>query len=91
MKKMTIKLNHHHHKTMKRTPLTSSMISSAGYDAKTQTLEIEFSSGEVYCYLEVEQEIFDGLLATNSKEGYMHSSIIDCYEKRHISRARRRN
>jgi KTSC domain len=74
---------------MKHTPLDSSMISSAGYDPKTQTLEVEFNSGEVYCYLDVEQEVFDGLLAADSKGRYMNGNIIDCYETRHVIRARR--
>lgn len=33
---------------MERTPVTSTDICAIGYDADTQTLEIEFNTGSVY-------------------------------------------
>lgn len=35
---------------MNRTPVKSSNIRSVGYDAASETLEVEFTSGSVYAY-----------------------------------------
>ena len=42
---------------MDRKRINSSRIRSAGYDPKTQTLEIEFSEGRITCYRGVSPEI----------------------------------
>ncbi|HTV72773.1 MAG TPA: KTSC domain-containing protein [Candidatus Acidoferrales bacterium] len=60
---------------MERVPLESTSIASAGYQAETQTLEIEFRSGQVYRYLEVPEEIYIGLMAAESAGGYFMRRI----------------
>ncbi len=47
---------------MTRQQIRSSAIKSAGHDAATLTLEIEFTSGTVYQYAPVARETFDALV-----------------------------
>ena len=53
---------------------------SVGYDAQSQTLEIEFQSGAVYEYLGVPREVHQELMSTESKGQYFNSEIRDDYE-----------
>jgi KTSC domain len=59
--------------------LESSMLSMVGYNPNTQTLTAQFTSGRIYEYYEVPQEIFDALLAADSHGSYFRSEIIGCY------------
>lgn len=61
------------------TIVESSMIHAVGYDAETQTLEVVFNSGRTYFYEGVSQEVYDGLMAAESKGRYMRGHIIDMY------------
>lgn len=60
---------------MKREPVESSNISSIGYDAPTQTLEIEFHGARVYQYDQVPANIHAGFLSAASKGSYFASHI----------------
>ena len=51
---------------IQRHPVTSSDITSIGYDEPSQTLEIEFHATGIYRYFSVPKEIFDALLTTPS-------------------------
>lgn len=52
---------------------------SVGYDAAQQILEVEFTSGTVYQYLEVPATVFTGLMAAASKGRYFNQEIRDDY------------
>ncbi|MFT4037565.1 MAG: KTSC domain-containing protein [Thermomicrobiales bacterium] len=75
---------------MKRQHVDSSMLRSAGYDAKSETLELEFTNGRVYQYAEVPPEVFADLMAADSKGRYVLASIEPFYLAFQISRARSR-
>lgn len=60
---------------MDRKPVTSSQISSAGYDPVTRHLEVEFTSGRVAVYFEVEQGEFAGFEEAESKGKYLNEII----------------
>ncbi len=62
---------------MQRTYVSSSNISSIGYDTRTQTLEIEFHSGSVYQYHRVPSGLYQGLMSASS-----HGQYFDAYIKR---------
>jgi hypothetical protein len=64
---------------MRRTRVTSSVIASVGYAARARRLEIEFVSGRVYQYLDVEADTFADLLAAPSKGTYFNAHIRDTY------------
>lgn len=65
---------------VERVPLTSRAVASAGYDADTQTLEIEFTSGRVYRYSKVPAGVYDWLLRVPNKGLYVARSITERYD-----------
>ena len=64
---------------MERTPVTSSNVSSIGYDTDSQILEVEFNNGAVYQYSGVPEYEYDGLMNSDSKGKYLHSNIKNRY------------
>jgi hypothetical protein len=70
---------------MDRTRLESRAVLSAGYDETTQTLEIEFSSGRIYQFDAVPRSVYDWLLRTPSKGGYVTRMINPHYRYRDIT------
>jgi len=62
---------------MRRQPIDSSAISSAGYDAGSRTLEVEFRSGAVYDYFGVPPRVWKSLLTADSKGRYVSRQIRD--------------
>ena len=55
------------------------MIRSVGYDAKSQTLEIEFKTGKIYQYAEVSPSVHKALMAADSCGGYFNAMIKDAF------------
>lgn len=64
---------------MQRTSVDSSVMVAVGYDADSQTLEIEFVNGHLYQYLDVPSALHDELLASDSAGGYFNASIRGHY------------
>lgn len=64
---------------MTRTPLESSVLAAAGYDAAHAKLEIEFQSGDVYTYFAVPKRVFEELLASASKGKFFGQKIANTY------------
>ncbi len=64
---------------MNRQTVSSSNIASIGYDANSQTLEIEFLNGGVYQYFDVPQHVFDELMSANSHGQYLAQNIKGHY------------
>lgn len=62
---------------IKRVPVVSSNIASAGYDSGT--LSIEFLNGSVWDYPNVPAEIFTDFMASESKGKYFASHIRNKY------------
>lgn len=61
---------------MDRLLVNSSNLVSVGYDAATQTLEVEFQSGNVYQYLHVPESVYQSLMTASSKGEYFHDNIL---------------
>ncbi|WP_198016749.1 KTSC domain-containing protein [Rubidibacter lacunae] len=55
------------------------MIRAVGYNQKTATLKVVFTSGKTYTYEEVPKEVYDALLASESKGRFMRDRIIGEY------------
>lgn len=71
--------------TVHRMPVESSSIASVGYDVGRRLLEVEFKeSGDVYQYLEVPSEVYEGLLASESRGRYLNTSIKGVFEYRRV-------
>ncbi|GAA4178541.1 KTSC domain-containing protein [Sphingobacterium ginsenosidimutans] len=64
---------------MNRQPVTSSNIASIGYDANSQTLEIEFLNGGIYQYFDIPQHIYDGLMSADSHGQYLAQNVKGAY------------
>jgi hypothetical protein len=64
---------------MNRIQVSSSNISSIGYDSLTFVLEIEFTSGGIYQYIGVPQAVYSSLMAANSHGSYFAAHIKDVY------------
>lgn len=64
---------------MKRQSVISSMIRSVGYDKKAEVLEIEFTSGTVYQYLDVKADVHKKLMQAGSKGTYFADSVRGAY------------
>jgi len=64
---------------MIRTSVTSSNVASVGYDYESSTLEIEFNNGSVYQYFDVNERVYEELLAASSVGGYLASNIKGIY------------
>jgi hypothetical protein len=64
---------------MRRTAVDSTTMRSVGYDSTQQILEIEFTSGAVYRYLDVPATVFEGLKHAESKGRYFNQEIRDDY------------
>jgi hypothetical protein len=62
-----------------RQRLPSNAILSAGYDGATGELELEFQSGHVYRYMDVPPSVFDWLLRTKNKGGFVRRMITGRY------------
>jgi len=65
---------------MDRQSVKSSNILSIGYDLETQTLEIEFRDGGIYQYYNVPENIYSGLMNTNSHGSFFHTNIKNTYK-----------
>ncbi len=72
---------------MQRTPVQSRALVSAGYDAASQTLELEFHNGRVYRYREVPPGVFAFLLRTSSKGSFVNRMIDGRYAYEEVSEA----
>lgn len=70
---------------MQMTPVDSSMISKAGYDAQTQTLRVAFlSTGKTVDYSNVPEYIYHDLLKSKSVGTYMSNFVINNYEYKYV-------
>ena len=69
---------------MNRHPVTSSNLSSVGYDASDRTLEVEFHDGKIYQYFEVPASVYRGLINAPSKGSYFHAHIRTTYRYRRL-------
>ncbi|CAI0696705.1 MULTISPECIES: KTSC domain-containing protein [Serratia] len=60
---------------MDRESVTSSNISSIGYDAESQTLEIEFLNGAIYQYFDVPEQVHAELMRADSVGAFLARNI----------------
>lgn len=62
---------------MQMIPVSSSDISSIGYEGST--LHIRFHSGGLYAYYNVPLSVYNGLMSAGSKGRYFHENIKGRY------------
>ncbi len=61
---------------IKRHSVNSSNVQSAGFDDKSQTLEITFSNGGKYHYSGVPRVIYEGIFTAESPGRYVRRWIV---------------
>jgi KTSC domain len=66
-------------KKINRIPVSSSNISSIGYDQDSQILEEEFLKGNIYQYFDVPQAVYEEFLSADSKGKYLIAQIKGNY------------
>lgn len=64
---------------MHRQPVRSSNLAMVGYDAESNTLEIEFLNGGIYQYFDVLPSIHEGLMNAPSHGKFFHAHIRNKY------------
>jgi hypothetical protein len=64
---------------MNRVSVSSSNISSVGFDSDTQTLEIEFTNGNIYQYFDVPVTVYEELMQAESKGKFLSTQIKGVY------------
>lgn len=65
---------------MIRLNVNSTDLTSVGYNADSQTLEIEFKSGGIYQYFNIPEGVYSALINANSHGKYFNQNIRDVYQ-----------
>jgi hypothetical protein len=69
---------------MERKRLNASNLRSAGYDARSRVLEIEFSSGGINQYAGVSEEIYRRLMNAPSPGSYFRDEIEENFAAKRV-------
>ena len=69
---------------MERKRVNSSRIRSVGYEAKSQSLEIEFSDGRVSLFSGVSPEVHRQLMAAPSATSFFEDKIDESYPSKRV-------
>lgn len=69
---------------MQRISVSSSNLSSVGYDPQSRTLEVAFHGGGVYQYHGVPPSVHQGLMTAASKGSYLAHHIKGHYAYRRV-------
>lgn len=75
---------------MRRRSVESSAVESVGYDAGRRTLEVEYTGGAVYRYLDVPPRVHEQLLHEQSIGGYVNRRIKPYHRAERVASRRRR-
>ena len=60
-------------------PVESKMFSAVGYDPEHRYLLVLFNTGKAYEYYDLPQDVYEGLMAAESKGEYMREHILNQY------------
>jgi hypothetical protein len=62
----------------------SSFIVGANYTTETKVLQVKFSNGETWAYSDVDEGVWTGFKASESKGRYYHANIRDIYSAEQV-------
>ena len=65
-------------------PVASTMASAIGYDSENEVLQIEFNSGAVYQYSDIDEDTFEDLYASDAIGRYYNQYIKGKYQSERI-------
>jgi len=66
--------------TMEIHNVSSSLLSSFGYDADEKTLQVTFNKGGTYVYSDVPEDVYEGMKEADSVGKYFLAHIKDRYD-----------
>lgn len=69
---------------MERQPVNSTMIAACGYDAETQTMEVQFTGGAIYRYANVPPSVHQSLITAPSIGKQFYATIRDKYPAKKV-------
>ena len=69
---------------IKRVPVESTALATAGYSKRLRAREIEFRNGAIYRYLDVAPDVYDALLRARSKARFYDENIRHKYRSLHV-------
>lgn len=72
---------------MQRAFVESTTLRSAGHDAQSALLELQFQNGAVYQYWLVPRRVYRDLLGAHSKGGYFNQNIRGRYPYQQVQPA----
>jgi hypothetical protein len=73
-----------------RQPVESSVLATVGYSKRRHILEIEFSNGAIYRYVDVAPSVYRDLISSESKARYYDTNIKGNYRSVRIRAAKAR-
>lgn len=65
-------------------PVASTMASAIGYDSDNEVLQIEFNSGAVYQYSDIDEDTWEDLNSSNAVGRYYNQYIKGKYQSQRI-------
>ena len=65
-------------------PVASTMASAIGYDSENEVLQIEFNSGAVYQYSDIDEDTFEDLYSSDAVGRYYNQYIKGKYQSERI-------
>lgn len=68
-------------------PVNSTMAAAIGYDPNQQILQVEFATGKVYQYTDVEEETWDNLCQADSIGSFYNHQIKGNYNCRRLNQS----
>jgi hypothetical protein len=68
-------------------PVKSTLLASVTYVTGESQLRLEFCDGAIYVYLAVPEDIYNGLLAADSKGSYFNRHIRNCFRHTRVRRS----
>jgi hypothetical protein len=74
---------------IKREPVVSSNVASIGYSRHLHALEIEFTRGAIYRFLDVPREVYLKLMAADSKGHFIAENLRGKYRFLRVRASRR--
>jgi len=69
---------------MERQSVDSSMIAAIGYDAETQTVEVEFKRGAIWQYEGVPAPVYQAMMESESIGKYFNAEIKGQYPETEV-------
>ena len=69
---------------MERKKVSSSKIRTVGYDARTQTLEVEFNNGSVMQYSRVSDDLHRRMMNAGSVASFFEDHIQDTFSEKQM-------